>query len=714
VEAIFLLDDWVENNRELIGKLSTYLNKDSMEKLIQLYTLESSPELKEVLKNEIESVLGVYELRLWQSERPVIVAPSQDEIDGDIEIGTVFQGDIPVGNFKINKSFMVRHCALYAQTGHSKSTVLYHIQDQLIHRDIPFLFFDMKKDGRALLRKFKGLVVLPWHRFPWNPLRPPSGMPIKAWWANFSQICGFSFGWFVASSNYLQQHLERLYDHYEETGKLPTIFNLYASITQTTETTRRKSDYHDSVENRISTLVSIFDDVLDVEEGIPLEELFTVPCVIELHGLRPAEQNWLVEVMLSWIYFYRLYQDQRGEKLRQVIFVDECHRIFDRSKEFRQTAIEMGTPIISIFPSQFRDFGTSLVLASQQPSQVMNTVHANTLVKLVGNLSSGIDITAIAEAMGLDEELTDCIHKLKRAQWIVRMSDSYTEPFIIDTPDYQVERNVTDDEVITKLKSIFGDYLPKEKPKQKEKTSKLKVILPQLSDDAWSLLFDLNTHPFRGALKGVSNRYAALKLSARRGNSAKNELLQKRLIRDVDVPLGGHRPVKFLVLTDLAINILRNMGHDVRLWRHTGHMGFHHQLYTVLIGYSFRRAGYQTFIEKTMRNRRRIDVLVILDDKKVAIEVELGPTVDIQSKLQLLEEVDELVIVTGEETNLQKIHVNNLPQEVVIHNILDYLRWLKTNYSSNIHGNKYNKRNKTNPGLKSRNKAGKKRNKSIG
>lgn len=690
-------DEWVETARDLIGKLSCYIHKDSLEKLVQLCTLEDNPQQKEEMKTEVESILGIYESKIWESERPVIPAPSQDDVNGDIEIGTVFQGDIPVGIFKISKRFMVRHCTLYAQTGHSKSTVLYHIQDQLIHEGIPFLFFDMKKDGRALLPRSNELVVLPWYRFPWNPLRPPPGMPIKDWWANFSQICGYSFGWFVASSNYLQQHLDSLHDRYEETGKLPTLYHLYASITQTTENTRRKSEYHDSVENRVQTLISIFGGNFNAEEGIPLERLCELPCVIELHGLRPAEANWLVEVIMSWIYFYRLYQDQRGEDLRQVIFVDECHRVFDKSKEYRQTAIEMGTPIISIFPSQFRDFGTSLVLTSQTPSQVMNTVHANTLVKIVGNLSSGIDIAAIAEAMGLDEEITECIHKLKRAQWIVRMSDGYTEPFLIETPDYPVERDVTDKEVLERLQLVFSEYLPKEKPKHLEEP-KPKFILPQLSDDAWSLIFDINTHPF----KGLTSRYQTLGFSGKRAVGAKSELLEKNLVREVSVPLGSYRPVTFLVLTDLAINILRHLGHDVRLWRHTGHMGFHHQLYMVLIAYSYRRAGAQTFIEKTMKNGRRVDVLTTIDGKTIAIEVELGQSVDLQTKLKVLDEVDKLVIVTDEKVELQL--TDELPERVEVCHITDYLHMLKSNYGMNIRRDKYVKHEKSGFWLKLENK----------
>ena len=43
-----------------------------------------------------------------------------------------------------------------------------------------------------------------------------------------------------------------------------------------------------------------------------------------------------------------------------------------------------------------------IMLASQQPSQVMKAVYANTFIKIFGNLSSGQELESIAEAMGLD------------------------------------------------------------------------------------------------------------------------------------------------------------------------------------------------------------------------------------------------------------------------------------------------------------------------
>jgi len=633
--------EWADEIKQLASRTDS-LSENALRGLLNLYLISDDIGEKQGIREDIESLVGVGLPKLLYSERPVLVAPSQEDIGGSITIGTVMQGDRSVGEFKLDESDLVRHVALYAQTGHGKSTLLYGLISQFIEKQIPFLFFDSKNDGRALLRQHRQLLVIPWKKLAWNPLRAPPGMEQSDWWSNFSQICGYSFGWFVASSNYMLEHMARLSE-----SKSPTIQGLFSSIANTEETTRRKSEYHDVVENRLRAIVSVFGQNLEVEEGVPIERLLELPVVMELSGLRPAEANWLVEVMLSWIYFYRLYNGQRGEQLRHVIVVDEAHRIFDRNKEYRETAQEMGTPIISMFPAQFRDFGTALLLASQTPSFMMETVHANTLVKIVGNLSSGNDIEAVSNAVGLDEENRECIHKLKRGQWVVRMSDRYTEPFLIETPDYAVDRNVSDEEVEGRFNSVLGQYLPSQEPASQ--TQVPKVIAPELSKDAWGLLFDINKHPFRQ----MSTRCKELGLSWRRIGEAKTDLLEKELVKEVDVVLGSYRPVKYLIPTSFALSTLEELGHDTRFWSHILHSGggFEHRLHIVFIRNLALGAGYKVQIEKALSNGKRVDLLLHRGEKRIGVEIQLKGN-RIEDKADGIEELDELVLVVRDLNSL--------------------------------------------------------------
>lgn len=633
--------EWASEIKDLAKK--TGFNDRALQGLLNLYLVSEDYGERETIRQDIESLVGAGLPKLLNSERPILIAPSKEDFSGSISIGTIMQGDREAGEFTLSDSDLVRHIALYAQTGHGKSTVLYIVIKQHLLNNTPFVFYDQKEDGRALLREHKQLIVIPWKKLVWNPLRPPPGMDLANWWSNLSQICGYSFGWFVASSNYLLEHMDRL-----DRKEIPTMQELYSSIVNTEETSRRRSEYHDVVENRLRAIVSVFGDNLATREGIPIEKLCELPVVIELSGLRPTEANWLVEVMLSWIYFYRLYNAQRGEKLRQVIIIDEAHRIFDRSKEFRETAQEMGTPIISIFPSQFRDFGTGLCLSSQTPSFLMETVHANTLIKIVGNLGNGNDIEAISNAMGLDEETRESIHKLKRGQWIVRMSDRYTEPFLIETPDHPVSKDVSDEEVETRLKSTLGQYLPKKEANSK--TQHTRTITPELSEDASSMLIDVNLHPFRQ----MATRSKELELSWRRLEGAKSELIERELVKEVDVVLGSYRPVKYLIPTSYALSTLAMLGQDTRFWKYILHSGggFEHRLHIVFIRNLAIGGGYKVQIEKTLSNGKRIDILMLKEGKRIGVEVQLRNS-GLGDKAEAIEELDELVIIVRDSKSLK-------------------------------------------------------------
>jgi len=711
--------EWIREVRENAGKLASHIDKDAMDRLLLIYTLESDN--KEEIKQEIDSLIDTFSDELLLSNKPVLEYPSRIEAEGEIEIGRIMQGDKTLHSFGLNLNELTRHVGIYGQTGHGKTSLLYSIMDQLIELNIPFTYFDLKRDGRCLLRQHRNLIVIPWRELKWNPLRNPPGMSLKSYWQLYAEVCGHVWGIYHAGVNYILEYLDRMYE--ELKNGLPTLVDLYKLMVVTQETTRKRLEYFDVMYNRVRALVSILGSVIDVQTGIKLEELLNYPVVIELDQLRADEQNWIVEVMLTWIYAYRMVQGHRSEKLRHCVIIDEAHRIFDVNKEFRETTREMGMPTINLFPTQFRDFGESLMVTSQEPSKVTDSIHANTLVKIVGNLGSGKDVKAISEAMNLSDEEKARIPMLQRGEWLAKMSDRYTKPFLVATPYHPADKDVTDEEVRQRMQPFLlkvMDEVTKDRLELLKQGSTAPQLMEQetheaiepsltLSEDGWALLLDINSHPFRG----LTGRYKGLNLSGRKANSAKNELVQKGLVVEVSVALGSNRPVKFLTLTNMAITALESIGHDVRLWKHTvGHMGFKHQLYSVLIAYTFREAGYQTFIEKNMGNNRRVDVLVLLGGEKVAIEVETGVGIDIDNKLKVLDEVDELIIVVDERRDVPWVReaVGDFPPgRVQVYHVIDYLRYLKANYSKDTVGNRYKNSDKPDFRLNSGDKVGRKR-----
>jgi hypothetical protein len=667
------MDEWVEETKETIDKLSQHVNYQSLKMLLDLYVI-TDDEDRENIRHDIETILGPGLQLLLENESQYFPVPPA--FNGEVVFGTVVQGNKQVGQFAVHGSDLCRHVGIYAQTGHGKSVLLYHLTDQLVKNNIGFWFFDVKQDGRALLGQHEQLVVIPWQNLRWDPLRPPPKMNVKLWWQLFSEVCGHAWGVYHAGINYLLEFLDQLYEDHQKTGVFPTLGDLHRLMVASQETSRKRMEYYDVMYNRTRTLDSILGSVLNSRNGLKLEELVNRFVVFELDQMRAEEQNWLIEVMLTWLYAYRMTEQHRGEQLRQVIICDEAHRIWDANKEWRDTTREMGMPIINLFPTQFRDFGTALILTSQEPSKMTQSVHANTLVKIVGNLGNGTDINAISEAMGLEGEKRDAIHKFKRGQWMVKLSDHYTEPFMIETADYPVDKHVSDEVVAQRLRKLLPE-LELEEEKEGAPSAKIEhvpqLIKSQLSADAWGVLANVSQHPFQG----ISSRCSTLRFSGRRIEAAIQELAGRHLMVSLDIPLGRFRPVKFLLPTDDALNLLRDFGYDTNLWKKIGNVGFEHSLYQVLIAYSLRKKGYEATIEKKVASGRRLDVYCNDGKKKIGIEIELTTT-NIEEKVEGIDELDSLVILVKDEESLRDgvmfLKARPAIEKVTIQRVSDFLR----------------------------------------
>jgi len=219
------LDEWVEETKETIEKLSQHVNADSLKTLLDLYVITDSEEDKQSIRQDVETILGPGLQLLLDSENSYLPVPP--EFNGEILFGTVVQGNKRVGKFALRRSDLCRHVGIFAQSGHGKSVLLYNLTDQLIKNNVGFWFFDVKQDGRALLLRHEQLAVIPWQKLRWNPLRPPPKMDVKLWWQLFSEVCGHAWGVYHAGINYLLEYLDQLYEDYQKTSVFPTLGDLH-------------------------------------------------------------------------------------------------------------------------------------------------------------------------------------------------------------------------------------------------------------------------------------------------------------------------------------------------------------------------------------------------------------------------------------------------------------------------------------------------------
>jgi hypothetical protein len=499
-------------------------------------------------------------------------------------------------------------------------------------------------------------------------------MEVKSWWQLFAEVCGHVWGVYHAGVNYLLEYLDELYEKYKKDGRFPTLRDIYEMMLDAEEKSRKRLEYFDVMYNRIRTLISALGPVINVETGFRLEDMLNHSLVLEIDQLRTDDQTFIVELMMTWIYAYRLVQGHRTEKLRHCIIVDEGHRIFDVNKDFRETTREMGRPPVEIFPTQFRDFGESLIITSQEPSLVTNSLHANTLTKISGNLGSGKDISAVSEAMGLTDEEASCIPKLQRGEWIVKLSDKYTRPFIITTSYHPMDKDVNDDEVTARARPHLDQF-------EETTAGSSQTDSTVLSPDALNLLLNVNRYP----LMHLTNRYRILGMLGKRGEEAKSELIRMKLVEEHEIPIGSFRPVKYLTPTTLGLEFLRGKVQKTDHWKAVGHVGFDHMLYQKLIGFYLREKGHSFVFEKDLGNGRRVDIFAIIDDKRVGIEVAQNSNIDVWQLLKAQQNLDELVIVCKDRNVLEMLEerIKGVAYPVVLskiklHLVTEYLSRLRS------------------------------------
>ncbi|MCW4002633.1 MAG: DUF87 domain-containing protein [Candidatus Bathyarchaeota archaeon] len=711
--------EYIASVKEKLSKINHGVDPQVLNLLYADYLQEDDAESKEEQRSFIEEILRWHLPDLALSKKPLLSAPSPEDCCGDLIVGTVTQGEEQLWDFAIPMQELNQgHILVASRSGHGKTTLLMSFVRQLLDTDTPFLITDYKRDFRSLTALYPQLVILSRKNLKVNMLKAPPGVPIEEWKQLFMNIFGHVEGVWSGSTQFLLQYLDRVY---AEKGEKATIKDLLEKLETDAPNLRRMQDYWSAVYTRIYGLHSKLGSMLECREGLNIEQLLTRPVVLELDGFGGYEdQNLLVLFFFYWIYSYRKVHRHRG-LARHWIIIDEAKRVFPASEQYSSTTREYSHIAPSdLIVDEIRDFSEILLAADNEVTKLSNSIISQSYAKIVGNVS-GRDLDVIAEAMNLSDDEKECVSQLERGEWIVKLASRYTKPFTIKTEDFPVEKNVSDEEVEQRMEPLLSDLVAK--PMNNEiatketegsaayqdntsQTNARKITFPAISEDTWDLLLDVNKHPFRG----LAGRYESLSLSGRRASFAKAELIEKGLAREFSVVLGSHRPVKFLVLTDMAINSLESVGHDVRLWKHTQGK-FQHQLYTVLIAYTFRKAGFQTYIEKTLKNGRRVDVLTILNGKKVAVEVETGVSINMDEEMKALEEVDELIVVTDEQTNLRMLRnavKNSLSEKVQVFHISDYLRHLKTQYRAENGGRKANNSHNPNPDSSSENKDGNK------
>jgi hypothetical protein len=110
-----MIDEWTDNVLRRFDRLSRWIDPTARQ-LVKIRNLEEDQNERWSIENEIESLLGAYEARFLDYQRPVFAPPKG--LSGELSLGTVVVGDEEAGECRIPLNSLTRHLIVYAQTGH--------------------------------------------------------------------------------------------------------------------------------------------------------------------------------------------------------------------------------------------------------------------------------------------------------------------------------------------------------------------------------------------------------------------------------------------------------------------------------------------------------------------------------------------------------------------------------------------------------------------
>jgi len=621
---------------------------DRLKKLFQLAQKANLQDDKQI-QTALKVLSVVWDEDLAKDIEQIIMIKGYQSLKDPFHPYPKLKGEIKIGHsngnwFGLQRKEINQNILVVGRSGSGKTNLFYSLIKQYIDNNIPFWAVDFKKDYRHLIKEYPEILVIPWTSFKFNPLKPPHGIKPTIWAQTLTEVFCHANALLAGSKNFLLDNIIDLYKMYgvfEGKNNYPSFIELSQKLESIKfSLASREASYLQVIKNRVRATIHTIGNILDCEKGFPIEKLLERNVVIELDGLMDDMQNFLLEVLLTWVYTYRVSRGKRNI-LQHGIFFDEAKRVFDVNKERSPAS---GIPIIDIITDRAREFGESLIVADQEPIKLTDSIKANTYTKIMLSLGSGKDIAEISKCMGLNSEQMREAYSLSVGQALIKIAG--IRPFPLTIPYVPIEKTVTDKEVNDRIRKIESEFIVK--PRIKNKQFQEQMQNPQgISKNAERLLIHINKDPFLP----ISKRYKFLNISVNTGNKAKQEIIRNGLVKEKEIRQGkGGRP-KVFQLTRKGIEYLTKRGHTVEI-KEKG--GIEHRFWQAKAKEYFENLGCKVLVEQHI-GKRSIDLFVRFPDNRiVAVEIATHPEHQLENILKDLELGFDEIIVACKNENVKR------------------------------------------------------------
>ena len=540
------------------------------------------------------------------------------------EIADTKDGPYPFG---LREEELIQHVAIFGRSGAGKTNTVALFLKSLVANKKPFLLFDWKQNYRDMLAEPLKLPLAIYtvgrniHPLHFNPLIPPKGTSPKIWLKKLIEIACNAYFLGEGVTFILQEAIDAVYQAFGVYGdrrpeKYPTMSDVLAHVSEM-KARGRKALWLDSALRALQTLCfGPISDVVNVSRNESLDSLLKQHAILELDSLATAEKIFLVETLSIWIHHYRRTERKR-EVFKHCIIIEEAHNILKPSEK---------DDVINTLMREIREFGESIVLVDQHPSQISIPAMGNTYCTISMNVKHDRDIQALGDAMQIPRGDRSILGQLPMGHAVVKLQSRFVQPFLIKIPKVSLAKGtVTDSDLLQLYRTDSTDSTRSKKQKAcvvptkafpKNRKVRTSSSRKPLTDTEERLMRDILEHP----LDGVVGRYSRLKVSRRRGNAARQGLIKKGVLRLAPVSIRCGKLVLLEPTPEMKKALERN-GVQQTCNREGGIV---HQYWKRKLRDLLREKGWKADEEQAIGNGRNVDVHAEKNGYKIAIEVETG------------------------------------------------------------------------------------------
>ncbi len=432
---------------------------DKIDKIYLKYSLSNSFEEK----NEIFQTLALLyqrNLKKLLDTSILLEPPKENEISGKYPLGEVVYAGKKLFSFGLNENDWPRHVCITGMSGSGKTNFAFNILENFIKNDKKFLVFDWKKSFRALAHIDPDLFIFTIgndsvsNLFKTNINIPPKGVSPKEWITVLADLISESFSISFGAHKIILETLDEVFEGWEiynlpeSKRRYPNWMHIKRMLEiKSKEAKGREFQWYESA-LRVASVLTFgnFGKVINYEgkKNILIEELFDKRTIFELNSLSNIEKKFFCEFVLTYIYKHKkANQTNLNENFNYAILVDEAHNVFlkDKTNFVSESVTDMAY-------REMREYGTSLICLDQHISKLSDTIKGNSACHIAFQQQLPQDIYDLSSITQLQNN-KDFFSKLPVGSAIVKLSDRYTSPFLIETPLIELRKEMIDDSKIS-------------------------------------------------------------------------------------------------------------------------------------------------------------------------------------------------------------------------------------------------------------------------